>query len=254
MSGRIVGRTRWGPASSLVVCGLLALGQPGSLTAQQPEPWARLTAQGVMAATGADPVPGDRYLSELRVVQPVVMLHAGWGPHLAGLATLDLEGLTIPQGELAPGDWGEGFIDRRHPHTYAHELLVTANDLLGRRDGQGQLSLDGRQGLRPVRHRRSDDPAGAPVPGQPPLRPDPRARGADRRRPCRGRVTLELGLFNGDEPERPDQWPLIAGRFGDSWSGRLTAAPVTRAWSCRDRTRTSTHPSTGRERAPTRTR
>src|SRR5689334_2844113 len=130
MKGRTAGRTRRVPASSLVVCGLLALSQAGAVAAQQSGPWARFTGQGVLAATGADPVPGDRYLSELRVVQPVVMLHAGWGPHLAGLATLDLEGLTIPQGELAPGDWGEGFMDRRHPHTYSHELLVTGNDLL----------------------------------------------------------------------------------------------------------------------------
>ena len=227
MSGRSAGRTRRRPASSLVVCGIiLALGWVGPLGAQQAEPWARFTAQGVVAATGADPVPGDRYLSELRVVQPVVMVHAGWGPHLAGLATLDLEGLTIPQGELAMGDWGEGFMDRRHPHTYAHELLVTGNDLLGRRDGEGQVSLTAGKGFAPFG---TDDPM-----IRPPLRYPVNHHfaqileravliGAGRQGP----VTLELGLFNGDEPERPDQWPLIAGRFGDSWSGRLTAAPVT---------------------------
>src|SRR3954453_20440392 len=98
MIGRATGRTRRGPASSLVVCGLVALGLAGPVTGQQPEPRAELTAQGVVAATGADPVPGDRPLSEVRVVQPVVMLHAGWGRHLTGLATLDLEGLTIPEG------------------------------------------------------------------------------------------------------------------------------------------------------------
>ena len=27
-------------------------------------------------------------------------------------------------------------------------------------------------------------------------------------------------------PSSPDQWPLIAGRFGDSWSGRLTGLPI----------------------------
>ncbi|HEU5041929.1 MAG TPA: hypothetical protein VFT84_13950, partial [Gemmatimonadales bacterium] len=37
-----------------------------------------------------------------------------------------------------------------------------------------------------------------------------------------GPVTAEAGLFNGDEPERPGQWPRIGGRFGDSWSARLT--------------------------------
>src|SRR4051794_3558180 len=120
MIGRATGRTRRGPAAPLVVCGLPVLGGgepppgPGAgvlgsgepLAAQEPEPWARFTAQGVVAATGADPVPGNRALSEVRVVQPVVMLHAGWGRHLAGLATLDLEGLTIPEGELTLGAWG----------------------------------------------------------------------------------------------------------------------------------------------------
>jgi hypothetical protein len=35
---------------------------------------------------------------------------------------------------------------------------------------------------------------------------------------------LEAALFNGDEPERPGQWPKIS-RFGDSWSSRLTFSP-----------------------------
>jgi hypothetical protein len=226
MIGRTTGRTRCGPASSLVVCALLVLGSGDSLAAQEPEPWARFTAQGVVAATGADPVPGDRALSEVRVVQPVVMLQAGWGRHLAGLATLDLEGLTMPEGELTPGAWGEGFMDRRHPHTYAHELLVSGSDLLGGRDGAGEISVTAGKGFAPFG---TDDPM-----IRPPLRYPVNHHfaqileravliGAGRQGP----VTLELGLFNGDEPERPDQWPLIEGRFGDSWSGRLTAAPVT---------------------------
>jgi hypothetical protein len=41
-----------------------------------------------------------------------------------------------------------------------------------------------------------------------------------------GRVTAEAGVFNGDEPERPGQWPRIGGRFGDSWSARLTTTVV----------------------------
>jgi hypothetical protein len=40
-----------------------------------------------------------------------------------------------------------------------------------------------------------------------------------------GPVLLEGGLFNGDEPERPSQWPKLS-RFGDSWSGRLTLLPL----------------------------
>src|SRR5207302_178866 len=37
-------------------------------------------------------------------------------------------------------------------------------------------------------------------------------------------VTAEAGLFDGDEPERPAQWPNV-GRFGDSWAARLTVRP-----------------------------
>jgi hypothetical protein len=39
-----------------------------------------------------------------------------------------------------------------------------------------------------------------------------------------GPVLAEGGLFNGDEPERPGQWPRVS-RFGDSWSARLTLFP-----------------------------
>jgi hypothetical protein len=37
-----------------------------------------------------------------------------------------------------------------------------------------------------------------------------------------GPLTAEGALFNGDEPERPGQWPRIGSRFGDSWSMRVT--------------------------------
>jgi hypothetical protein len=40
-----------------------------------------------------------------------------------------------------------------------------------------------------------------------------------------GPVMIEGGIFNGDEPERPDQWPKVS-RFGDSWSWRLTLRPL----------------------------
>jgi hypothetical protein len=41
-----------------------------------------------------------------------------------------------------------------------------------------------------------------------------------------GPVMVEAALFNGDEPERPGQWPRISHRFGDSWSARVTVTPV----------------------------
>jgi hypothetical protein len=42
-----------------------------------------------------------------------------------------------------------------------------------------------------------------------------------------GPVILEGGVFNGDEPEKPGDWPRLS-RLGDSWSGRLTLLPISK--------------------------
>jgi hypothetical protein len=168
-----------------------------------------------------DPIPGGEALGELKVVQPALMVQAGGVWRLRFTGTFNFEGLTMPNGELAPGNWGEGFIDRRHPHTYFHELILSADDLLGRRDGASALSLSVGKGFAPFG---SDDPMVRPF-----LRyPDNHHLSQILERAVAiaayraGRVTAEAGLFDGDEPEHPGQWPRIGGRFGDSWSGRLT--------------------------------
>ena len=148
------------------------------------------------------------------------------GPSRLGLvATLNLEGVTIPSGELAPGAWGEGFIDRRHPHTYAHELMLTADDLLGGADGATSLSLAAGKGFAPFG---TDDPMSRPVLRYPVNHH--LAQILERAVAIvalgRGPVRAELGLFNGDEPERPGQWPRVGDRFGDSWAARLTGVPL----------------------------
>jgi hypothetical protein len=182
-------------------------------------------AQAIAAYERADPVPGGSSLGEVRVVQPVVMLHGGGFGPLRLTGVLNLEGQTIPDGELAPGNWGEGFVDRRHPHTYLHELVLTADDLLGARDGPARLSVSAGKGFAPFG---SDDPMVRPFVRYPvnhhlaQILERLVAIAALRA----GRLTVEAGLFNGDEPERPGQWPRLSGRFGDSWSGRVTAAPL----------------------------
>jgi hypothetical protein len=114
-------------------------------------------------------------------------------------------------------------VDRRHPHTYAHELLLTAATALGGPDAAVSLTVG--KGFAPFG---TDDPMTRPPVRYPvnhhlaQILERAVAIGAVRRGP----VTLELGLFNGDEPERPGEWPRIGGRFGDSWSGRLTGTPV----------------------------
>jgi len=190
----------------------------------QEAPWLRPAAQAIGVVTRADPIPGGESRTEARIVQPLVMLQAGAFDHLRFLATVNLEGATIRDGELAPGAWGEGFNDRRHPHTYAHELMLSGIDLLGSLDGDIRLAVAAGKGFAPFG---SDDPM-----SRPPLRYPVNHHLAQILERAlimagirTGPVVLEGSVFNGDEPERPDQWPNM-DRFGDSWSARLTVLPA----------------------------
>jgi hypothetical protein len=219
---RYLRRTRRRPASSFVVPALTLL---GTQAAAQERPWVRAGAHAVAVWLRADPVPGGASLGEVRVVQPVGHLEAGVLSRVRLRATLNLEGATLGGGELTPGAWGEGFIDRRHPHTYVHELLVGVEDVLGARDGAGSVSFTVGKGFAPFG---TDDPM-----MRPPLRYPVNHHLAQILERAvaivavrQGPLSAELGLFNGDEPERPGQWPRVSGRFADSWSARLTAAPL----------------------------
>ena len=206
----------------LAMTGSLLL--PSAAQAQS-APWIRVGAHGVLPYTFADPVPRGRSLGEVRLVQPAIMAHAGaLSNRLKALATINLEGLTIPDGELTPGAWGEGFIDRRHPHTYLHELILSYDNLLGHSDGGARFSLAAGKGFAPFG---TDDPMSRPVVRYPVnhhlaqiLERIVAIAGIRA-----GPIAVEAGLFNGDEPERPGQWPRLS-RFGDSWSGRLTVRPI----------------------------
>ena len=185
------------------------VGQGGSGSIQ-------LAARAIAALRRQDPVPIARPLSELRVVQPFVLLKASaLGGHLAVHAIADLEGLTIENGELTFGAWGEGFIDRRHPHTYFHEFMATMS---GDR-GALRASLSLGKGFVPFG---TDDPM-----SRPPLSyPSNHHLSQVLERAVvilalgTGPVVLEASVFNGDEPTAPDSWPNLE-RFGDSWSVRL---------------------------------
>lgn len=182
-------------------------------------------AQAIGAVIHADPVPGGGSLTEARVSQPMVMVDAGvLGGRLAFRGTLNLEGQTMPQGELLPGGWGEGYNDRRHPHTYAHELMLTGIDLLGRVDGGARVMVGVGKGFVPYG---SDDPMTRPVFRYPVNHHLAQLleRAVIMAGVRAGPVALEGAVFNGDEPEYPGQWPRLA-RFGDSWAARLTALPA----------------------------
>src|SRR5262249_7852583 len=124
-------------------------------------PWLDFMGRVIPVWTRVDPIPGGGTLAELRATQPMLMVHAGaLGGHLRFTGTLDLEGWTIPKGELLPGGWGEGYNDRRHPHTYFHELMLQGADLLGGLDGEGRLALSIGKGFVPFG---TDDPMSRPV-------------------------------------------------------------------------------------------
>jgi hypothetical protein len=136
----------------------------------------------------------------------------------------------MPHGQLALGGWGEGFVDRRHPHTTVHELTLAASDVLGQRDGAGRLGIVIGKGFVPYG---SDDPMSRPFIHYPVNHHLSQIveRAVAVAQYARGPAILEAALFNGDEPEHPAQWPLIRTpegqwRFGDSWSTRLTVQPT----------------------------
>jgi len=196
---------------------------PHRMPAQEP-PWARVGANAVLAFERSDVVPGGGSLGEVRVIQPTLAVHAGALRQLHLVGMLNFEGATIPEGELAMGNWGEGFVDRRHPHTYLHELVLSADDLLGDRDGAARLSVGLGKGFAPFG---TDDPMSRPFLRYPvnhhlsQILERAVAIAAFRTR----LASAEVGLFNGDEPERPGQWPNI-DRFGDSWSVRGGLTPA----------------------------
>lgn len=181
-------------------------------------------ARAVPTLTDASPRPGGGSLTEARVLQPVAMGMVSVGAPWRLRGTLDLEGLTMPNGELAPGAWGEGYVDRRHPHTYVHELLAWNRDLFGTGARGWAASLTAGKGFAPFG---TDDPMVRPFVRYPVnhhwAQILERALVATGVRV--GPLGLEASLFNGDEPERPSQWPNWE-RFGDSWSVRGFVWPL----------------------------
>jgi hypothetical protein len=178
-------------------------------------------AQAIGTWTRVDPMYGGRALSEGYLTQPAVMAHgSAFGGRVSLAATLNLEGLTLRRGELDPGIYGEGYVDRRHPHTYVHEVVISASDLLGRRDGDGTLSLSAGRGFVPFG---TDDPMSRPFVKYPvnhhlsQILERQVAIAAYRRGP----VMLEASVFNGDEPVGPSAQPEWR-RFGDSRALRAT--------------------------------
>lgn len=200
---------------------LLLAALPAVLRGQGGSPSATFAARGILAGTYSSREPFGGDMAQLRIVQPMLMAHAdAYDRHLRVTSTVDFEAWTIPDGELTIGAWGEGFVDRRHPHTILHELVASGVGRVGR----AELSLSGGKGFAAFG---SDDPANRLTLRYPVNHHWSQIleRAVLTGGVLVGPIMAEASLFNGDEPEYPEQSPNFS-RFGDSWSGRLTAFPV----------------------------
>lgn len=211
---------------STAVAGIavLLLLHPASVAAQSGVRDAvEIGAQAIGVVTRESPAIRGRDLTEGYLTQPMIMLTvAPWGETLAIKTTLNFEGATIKRGELNAGIAGEGYIDRRHPHTYLHELVLTSARRLGGSSANG-VSLSVGKGFAPFG---TDDPMARPFEKYPvnhhlaQILERAVAIGAVRA----GSWIFEAGMFNGDEPTGPGDTPNRK-RYWDSWSGRATYVP-----------------------------
>jgi len=180
-----------------------------------------LMAQAIPVLTRAENTAAGRDLTEGYLAQ-VVGMGSGrlFSGHLAVDVTLNGEGLTMRRGELSTGAFGEGFVDRRHPHTYLHELIASGIGAIG------SLKYSGSAGRGFVPYG-TDDPMMRPFEKYPinhhlsQILERGLLIGALRVGPA----ILEASTFGGEEPTSPSSWPR-ASRFGDSWSVRATALPT----------------------------
>src|SRR3954466_4186778 len=118
------------------IIGVLLLGISSTqLTAQTRLPFGSkldLGAQAIGVVTRESPAVRGATLTEGYLSQPMLMAElSALNGEIALKATLNFEGVTLKRGELNAGIWGEGYVDRRHPHTYLHELVLTAAHDLG---------------------------------------------------------------------------------------------------------------------------
>ncbi|MEP6730134.1 MAG: hypothetical protein ABJE10_05835 [bacterium] len=180
-----------------------------------------IMAQAIPLVTRAAPTAGSVDQTQFAITQAVAMVRARFLRNHGELsAALNGEGLTMPNGELNTGASGEGFVDRRHPHTYVHELMLTG------RGSTGVLSYSATAG-RGFASFGTDDPMMRPLVKYPlnhhlsQILERATVIGALRL----GRAIVEGSTFGGDEPTSPSSLPR-ASRFADSWATRVTMLPV----------------------------
>ena len=173
--------------------------------------------------TQARPGVFGRNATDGYLTQPVVMAGVRRGP-FALTGTLNFEGYTLRRGELNAGIYGEGYVDRRHPHTLVHELMFSAETSPAH---MLRASIAAGKGFTPFG---TDDPMMRPLEKFPvnhhhgQIIERVQVIGALRLGDATRGATIEQAFFNGDEPLDPfagQQW----SRVGDSRTTRLTLMP-----------------------------
>jgi hypothetical protein len=171
--------------------------------------------------TTISPILQGESRTEAYITQPTLFgfteLPGGW---LRVDAAVSLEALTLERGELGAGAYGEGYVDRRHPHTWLHELMVSGRT----HAGPLALSLSAGRGFVPFG---TDDPMMRPFVKFPVNHHLGQVleRLAAIAGVSAGPVTVEAALFNGNEPIDAEDMGSL-DRFGDSWAARLTVSPA----------------------------
>ena len=195
------------------------------ISAQDPRSSPRITIGGrvIPIVTRADPAVDGGARTEAYLTQPVIMIHGfPAGERISFSGMLNLEGLTLLRGELNAGIWGEGYVDRRHPHTYLHELTATGW-AIGAPGSDRALSVSAGRGFAPFG---TDDPMSRNLTKFPANHHLAQVleRYVVSSSVRVGPGIVEAGLFNGNEPSGVED---LSGwdRIGDSWSARITVLP-----------------------------
>jgi hypothetical protein len=173
-----------------------------------------------MVTTGS---PGDAALpihdTQIYATQPALMLNLENRARTAVLrTTLNFEAWTQPGGEYTFGGWGEGFLDKRHPHTLLHEAAISLNAWNA---PGGSASLTVGKGFAPYG---TEDPMSRPVakfPTNHHLSQIPERWLVAGSYLTRSGLSLEASVFGGAEPTGAYDFSNIES-FGDSYSARVT--------------------------------
>jgi hypothetical protein len=189
--------------------------------AAQPKLQLRGGAHAVPLLTHVSPILQGASMTEAYLTQPTLLGEvATAGGALRLRTSISLEALTIDRGELGAGAYGEGYIDRRHPHTYLHELMLTVE----RDVGAARTSAAVGRGFVPFG---TDDPMMRPFVKFPvnhhlgQILERLLVAGGVRAGP----FMVEAAVFGGNEPMNARDMGRL-DRFGDSWAARFTAEPV----------------------------